>query len=75
MAPQLSEEEIDDLIYLGRAGEDEELISTVTALAEREKVASAIILMAAKDEGKSTALHMATGNGHLGKSGSLYTCS
>ncbi|KAJ3489018.1 hypothetical protein NLG97_g6078 [Lecanicillium saksenae] len=65
MAPQLTEEEIDDLIYFARAGEDVDLMESVTALAEREKVAPAVILMATKDEGKSTVLHMATGNGHL----------
>ncbi|KAH7318276.1 ankyrin repeat-containing YAR1 [Stachybotrys elegans] len=66
MAPQLTEDEIDDLVYFSRTGEDEDLISTLTALAEREKVSPAEILLAAKDEGKSTCLHMATGNGHLG---------
>ncbi|XWX00218.1 hypothetical protein V2A60_008238 [Cordyceps javanica] len=65
MAPQLTEDEIDDLIYFARAGEEKDLIEGVTALAERENVAPAIILMATKDEGKSTVLHMATGNGHL----------
>jgi hypothetical protein len=68
MAPQLTEEEIDDLIYFARAGEDEDLTETLTALAEREKVTPAEILVAAKDDGKSTALHMACGNGHLGES-------
>jgi hypothetical protein len=67
MAPQLSEDDIDDLIYCARAGEGAELLETVNALAEREKVAPAIILMAGKDAGQSTVLHMATGNGHLGK--------
>lgn len=67
MAPQLSEDEIDDLIYFARVGENDDLSETLESLAEREKVSSAEILSAAKDEGnKSTALHMATGNGHLG---------
>lgn len=66
MAPQLTEEEIDDLIYFARAGEDADLTEMVAALAEREKVSAAEVLVAAKDEGKSTTLHMATGNGHLG---------
>ncbi|KAL1856941.1 hypothetical protein VTK73DRAFT_8165 [Phialemonium thermophilum] len=65
MAPQLSEDEVDDLIYFARAGEKDELAALLSALAEREKVSTAEILMAAKDEGKSTCLHMATGNGHL----------
>ncbi|ATY58971.1 hypothetical protein CCM_09528 [Cordyceps militaris CM01] len=65
MAPQLTEDEIDDLIYFARIGEGADLMDSVTALADREKVAPAVILMASKDEGKSTVLHMATGNGHL----------
>ncbi|KAG9252253.1 ankyrin repeat-containing protein YAR1 [Emericellopsis atlantica] len=66
MAPKLSEEEIDDLIYCARAGEDAELTETVAALAEREKVTPAEVIIAAKDESrKSTTLHMAAGNGHL----------
>lgn len=67
MAPKLSEDEIDDLIYFARTGENEDLKETVAALAQREGVTAAEILVAAKDEGnKSTTLHMATGNGHLG---------
>lgn len=64
MAPNLSEEEIDDLIYFARAGEVGDLNETLQALASREGVSPAEIIMAAKDEGKSTCLHMATGNGH-----------
>ncbi|KOS17112.1 Ankyrin repeat-containing protein YAR1 [Escovopsis weberi] len=65
MAPQLTEDEIDDLIYFARSGEDTDLAETVSQLAEREKVTPAEILLAARDEGKSTTLHMASGNGHL----------
>ena len=66
MPPQLSEDEIDDIIYFARAGEDAELEETLKTLSEREKVSPIDILVTAKDEGKSTALHMASGNGHLG---------
>lgn len=66
MAPNLSGDEIDDLIYFARAGEAKDLEETVTSLAARENVSNAEILVAAKDEAKSTTLHMATGNGHLG---------
>lgn len=75
MAPQLSEDEIDDLIYFARAGENDDLSETLTALADREKVSPAQILIAAKDEGKSTTLHMATGNGHLGTTHLAYVHS
>lgn len=66
MARILSEEEIDDLIYFARAGEVSDLKQTLEALSTREAVSPAEILSAAKDEGKSTCLHMATGNGNLG---------
>ncbi|KAK3377560.1 ankyrin repeat-containing domain protein [Podospora didyma] len=61
---KITEEEIDDLLYSARAGETEDLSTLLAALADREKVSPAEILASAKDEGKSTCLHMATGNGH-----------
>lgn len=67
MAPQLNEEEIDDLLYSARVGDKDELTTLLSSLAEREKVSPAEILTSAKDEGKSTCLHMATGNGHVGE--------
>lgn len=67
MALKLSEDEIDDLIYFARAGEASDLTETLTALSTREAVSPAEILLAARDGGKSTCLHMATGNGNLGK--------
>jgi hypothetical protein len=67
MAPKLSEDEIDDLVYLARTGDDAELNELLSSLAERESASTAEVLLAAKDEGKSTTLHMATGNGHVGK--------
>jgi hypothetical protein len=66
MVPNMSEEEIDDLIYCCRAGEKDEVVDLLSSLSAREKVSTAEILEAAKDEGKSTCLHMAAGNGHLG---------
>ncbi|KAH8901864.1 ankyrin [Coniochaeta sp. PMI_546] len=65
MAPNLTEDEIDDLIYLSRAGEKDELVETLSSLSTRENVSTAEILITAKDQGKSTCLHMAAGNGHL----------
>ncbi|KAF4779781.1 hypothetical protein HER10_EVM0006564 [Colletotrichum scovillei] len=65
MAPKLSEEEIDDLIYFSRAGELADLEETLKSLSEREGASVGEIITAAKDEGKSTCLHMAAGNGHL----------
>ena len=71
MAPNLTEDEIDDLLYLARAGENDELAADVERLAARESVSAAEILGAARDESRATCLHMATGNGHLGISLSL----
>ncbi|KAL1890915.1 ankyrin repeat-containing protein [Ceratocystis pirilliformis] len=65
MAPTLNEEEIDDLLYFSRTGEDNDLNEVLASLAEREKLSKAEILIAAKDESKATCLHMATGNGHI----------
>lgn len=67
MAPKLSEEEIDDLIYFSRAGELADLQETLKALSEREASSVGEVITAAKDEGKNTCLHMAAGNGHIGR--------
>jgi len=64
MAPNLSEEEIDDLIYLARAGEDADLLESLGQIAQRERCTPADVLYAAKDEAKATCLHMAAANGH-----------
>ncbi|OTB01710.1 hypothetical protein M426DRAFT_323212 [Hypoxylon sp. CI-4A] len=64
MAPKLSEDEIDDLIYLARTGDDSELTQMLQELADRENVTYAEILAAARDDGKATCLHMAAANGH-----------
>ncbi|KAG8160796.1 hypothetical protein KVR01_009060 [Diaporthe batatas] len=65
MAPKLSEDDIDDIIYFARAGELTDLEETLSALSAREGVSPAEIILAARDEGKSTCLHMATGNGNI----------
>ncbi|KAI8304109.1 Ankyrin repeat-containing protein [Colletotrichum sp. SAR11_240] len=65
MAPKLSEEEIDDLIYFSRAGELADLQETLKVLSEREAASVGEVITAAKDEGKNTCLHMAAGNGHI----------
>lgn len=66
MAPKLSEDDIDDLIYFARAGEVADLNESLATLSSREGVSPAEIITAARDEGKSTCLHMATGNGNIG---------
>jgi hypothetical protein len=62
--PTLSDDEVDDLIYFARAGEDADLTQTLKQFAEREGVSVARILEAASDDGKATCLHMAAANGH-----------
>jgi len=66
MPAQITEDEIDDLIYFARAGEEADLEELVAMLAAREKVSTGEIVAAARDEGKSTCLHMAAGNDHIG---------
>jgi hypothetical protein len=68
MAPRLSEEEIDDLVYLARAGEDADLTEMLRDLAARDATTPAEILATARDDqGKVTCLHMAAANGHASK--------
>ncbi|KAI1435972.1 ankyrin [Xylaria sp. CBS 124048] len=65
MAPKLSKDEIDDLVYLARAGEDADLTAMLKELAVRETATPADILIAAREEpSKATCLHMAAANGH-----------
>ncbi|KAI1419713.1 ankyrin repeat-containing domain protein [Xylaria sp. FL1777] len=65
MAPCLSEEEIDDLVYLSRTGEDADLTEMLQELTIRDTVTAADILTAAREEqSKATCLHMAAANGH-----------
>ncbi|TRX89438.1 hypothetical protein FHL15_009607 [Xylaria flabelliformis] len=65
MAPSLSEEEIDDLIYLARVGDDTDLTNMLQELASRDAATPADILTAAREEqSKATCLHMAAANGH-----------
>ncbi|KAI0533331.1 ankyrin repeat-containing domain protein [Xylaria digitata] len=65
MAPNLSEEEIDDLIYLARTGDDVDLTEMLQQLAARDAATAADILAAAREEQtKATCLHMAAANGH-----------
>ncbi|KAK4185174.1 ankyrin repeat-containing domain protein [Podospora australis] len=65
--PQLTEDEIDDLIYFSRVGDKDELVSALAEIVARteNKSTAAEIITATVDEKKSTCLHMATGNGHL----------
>lgn len=68
MAPNLTVEEIDDLVYLARVGDDADLTEMLQELSTRYAATPADILTAARDEeGKATCLHMAAANGHASK--------
>jgi hypothetical protein len=69
MAPALSEDEIEDLLYLARVGEKDEFFALQNELCEREKCAVIELLEAARDTETSGngVLHMAAANGHDGK--------
>ncbi|KAI0201186.1 ankyrin [Astrocystis sublimbata] len=65
MAPSLSEDEIDDLVYLARVGEDADITEMLQQLSTRDAASPADILLAAREgESKNTCLHMAAANGH-----------
>jgi len=67
MAPSLSEEEIDDLLYFARTGDKEEFDVLKIELCKREQVTEIELLEAAKDgESENGVLHMAAANGHSG---------
>ncbi|RFU33522.1 hypothetical protein B7463_g2796, partial [Scytalidium lignicola] len=70
MAPNLSEDEIDDLLYYARTGDTEEFAVLRDELCKRENIspeALAELLKVAKDENSGNGvLHMAAANGHDG---------
>jgi hypothetical protein len=68
MAPNLSEDEIDDLLYLARVGEKDDFISLINELSNRENCTIASLVESGRDETSGNgALHMAAANGHDGK--------
>ena len=67
MAPNLSEDEIDDLLYFARTGDKEEFNSLKEELCKREKVTVTDLLAIAKDDQSGNGvLHMAAANGYDG---------
>lgn len=70
----LSEEQIDDLLYLARANESSELLSELAVIKEAHMAAegtltseAGILLAAVDPETGNNVLHMAAANGHTGK--------
>lgn len=69
MAPNIPEDEIDDLLYFARTGDADELNSSKTTLCQRENISVQDLLEIAKDEGSGNGvLHMAAANGYSGMS-------
>ncbi|RDL38721.1 Ankyrin [Venustampulla echinocandica] len=67
MSPHLSEDDIDDLLYMARAGEEGEFRALKAELCQRENIAVLELLELARDEGSGNGvLHMAAANGHAG---------
>ncbi|CAG8971151.1 hypothetical protein HYALB_00010126 [Hymenoscyphus albidus] len=65
--PNITEDEIDDLLYFARTGDPEELNSAKTAICQRENVSVQGLLEVAKDENTGNGvLHMAAANGYNG---------
>ena len=71
MAP-LTEDHIDDILYLARIGDVTELLVLLTELREAGITTlsggntNEEYILAAKDEDGNTAMHMASANGHTG---------
>jgi uncharacterized protein len=67
MPPQLSEDEIDDLLYYSRTGDLQEFSTLSDELCKREHTNLSGLLIAAKDPNTGNGpLHMAAANGHTG---------
>src|SRR4051812_24379857 len=67
MAPKLTEDEIDDLLYFARTGEKEEFDTLREELCKREGCSIVELLETARDtESGNAILHMCAANGHSG---------
>lgn len=65
----LTEDEIDDIVYVARANELPELIPYLDSLTAKYNTPKDSIISSAIDaESGNTALHYASANGHLGRS-------
>jgi len=65
--PTLSEDQVDDLLYLARVGETSELESTIAGIAKHFSVLPHATMASAIDpQSGNGLLHMACANGHTG---------
>lgn len=68
MAPTLSEDEIDDLLYAARTNDLDDFTQQQTTLCAREQVDLLALLSATRDvESGNSVMHMAAANNHHGK--------
>lgn len=74
MAPSVSEDEIDDLLYFARTGDIEEFDGLRKELCEREKISPSDLLQLARDDQSGNGIpHMAAANGHHRSSPSSFS--
>jgi len=66
--PNLTEDEIDDVLYLAQTNEHAELDEFLSELVKRYECSKADVIQAAVDpERGNTTLHVAAANGHIGR--------
>ena len=69
MMTQLTEEQIDDILFYARTGETEELQICIKELSQAKSISEEDILSSSVEEhSQNTPLHMAAANGRLGTS-------
>lgn len=67
MSAMLDEDSIDEILYLARANEAQELEQFLSTLSAQSKRSKPELIAAAVDPySKNTAIHYAAANGHLG---------
>lgn len=67
ITPSLTEDQIDDLLYLARVGETSELTTAISEIAKTLATTPPIVCLAAVDpQSRNGLLHMACANGHRG---------
>ncbi len=67
MAPSLTEDEVDDLLYFARTGESQEFEALMNDLCKQQDANILELVEAARDpESGNGVLHMAAANGYTG---------
>lgn len=67
MMIELTEEQIDDILFYARTGQLEELQTCIKELPQAKSTSEGdIVIAAVEDQSQNTSLHMAAANGQLG---------